>query len=331
MSQDFGINNPGSGFDFDDEEEDLEAMFNRANEGEETSDDDNHLAYIYDDLPAQNQSNQQEEESADNAWEVMPQEEAAQETISDSIPTYDETTKVPDNTDYHNFEEYKAPYEEETSQSYEAEQNQPVSSTLQPSYEEEKVEQEQRIPSHYNSGHSSYSAPSASKPVAVENKEPAYSQNSSKKFNIPTEKDDIESVRKTIRILDAYRKLNSKTIVAQLIYNENDVDPQDEAALVVRVLRADPMLGRMMTVLRESASEKDRVERVFYILNTDENVLRYLGNFLETVSDVNFDQSQDHIAFAKEVERTIEGLDSKIVQHVADAQSVLVAAEDEKE
>lgn len=203
----------------------------------------------------------------------------------------------------------------------------PSSPVLQPVKTQE--ESSGGISSDYHSAYSSHSpAPAVKTYSPVEAPKPAEAP---KRFNIPTEKDDIESVRKTIRILDAYRKLNSKTIVAQLIFNDNNVDPQDEAALVVKVLRADPMLGRMMTVLRESASEKDRVERVFYILNTDHDVLRYLGSFLETVSDKTFDNSQNHIAFAKEIEQTIENLDTKIVQHVADAQSVLVAAENEKE
>lgn len=339
MSQDFGIDNAGSGFDFEDDDEDLEAMFNRANEGEETEDDDSYLNYTssYAEQPVSenvenvsDNNDQVEITSSENAWEELPNENSENlETVGSSVPTYDDTTVVVENTDYENFEEYKTPQEESVEQFETIPE--PISQVVQ----EKPVQEEygQSFSSNYNSMPSSSSANIAPEQTTVQKAvEPVVNQQPpTRKFNITTEQEDIESVRKTIKILDAYRKLSSKSIVAQLIYNENDVDPDDEAALVVRVLRADPMLGKMMTVLRESASEKDRVERVFYILNTDQDVLKYLGSFLETVSDVEFDNTHNHIAFAKEVEKTIETLDNKIVQHVADAQSVLVAAEDEKE
>lgn len=334
MSKDFGIDNAGSGFDFDDDDEDLEAMLNKANEGEESSDDDDsHLAYMYSDTSkndtAENASDTRYDDNVadsreipattQNAWEVI-EPEPDHERVSENIPTYDNTAEVAESTDYRQFEEYKTPQEEIVEPEpvvYEAEPTPepvPVPKPYDPA--PAKV---RRISSNYNT------------PAVVSPTPAPVEQTASRRFGISTEAEDIRSVQKTIRILDAYRKLNSKSIVAQLIYNENDVDPNDEAALVVKVLRADPMLGRMMTVLRESASEKDRVERVFYILNTDHDVLKYLGSFLETVSEDTFNDTQNHIAFAKELERTINQLDSKIVQHVADAQSVLVAAEDEKE
>lgn len=345
MSQDFGIEDQGSGFDFDDDEQDLEAMFNKANQGAETGDDDDsHLAYIFGDQQnsqpqvgnnvSYNEEPQSQKEEEGNAWEAVPEPSAAGEKVSETIPTYDETVSLPETNDYTEFDEYKTP-EEETAQIEEpiVYQTETVPAERQSihNYQPEQTRVAETPNSHRSDYRTTYSAVSASAPIAVSPSPAPVENYSSRKFNITTEEEDIKAVRKTIRILDAYRALNSKAIVAQLIYNENDVDPNDEAALVVKVLRSDPMLGRMMTALRESASEKDRVERVFYILNTEHDVLKYLGGFLETVADVTFENTHDHISFAKEIEKTINDLDSKIVQYVADAQSVLAAAEEEKE
>ena len=117
-----------------------------------------------------------------------------------------------------------------------------------------------------------------------------------------------------------------KNIVAQFVYNDNDVDITDEAQIVVKVLNADEMLAKTMTNLKETASQKDRVERVFYILRLEQNELKTLGSLVSTLTENNINSASDNIGFARELEAAIEKLDPKIIQYVAATESVLKAA-----
>ena len=145
---------------------------------------------------------------------------------------------------------------------------------------------------------------------------------------IRKEADLVEEASKIIRVLDVYRGFSSdvKGVVTQFVYNDNEVDIEDEATLVVKVIGADSMLGRTMSNFRESASQKDRVERVFFILRLPEDELESLGALTTTLTGVEFENPKDRIGFSKDVEAAIDTLDSKIVQYVQATETLLNSA-----
>lgn len=145
---------------------------------------------------------------------------------------------------------------------------------------------------------------------------------------IRKESDLIEEASKIIRVLDVYRGFSAdvKGVVTQFVYNDNEVDIDDEATLVVKVIGADSMLGRTMSNFRESASQKDRVERVFFILRLPEDELESLGSLTTTLTGVEFENVKDRIGFSKDVEAAIDTLDSKIVQYVQATEILLNSA-----
>lgn len=275
--------------------------------------------------------------------------EEYEDPISDNVPRYDETTQDTVSDTYENYEEFtvesspvaQSPYEDNTQ---EYTQNSVASAS-----------EEEFVPAVYNS--SASVAPNANSPyvTSAAPQESAVSQEryvvkdssaasgsvvysatepiqetqdtrSRQRINIMTEEEEIQKTAKIIKVLDVYRKLSQKDVVAQLIYNQNDVDPADEASLVVKVLNTQPIYYEMMTSFREAATQKDRVERVFYILRLDRDILDHLGGFLETLSEVEFVDKHDQISYSKQLEHAIDNLDNKVVQLVADAQSVLSAA-----
>lgn len=353
MSQDYGIDNEGTGFGFDDDE-DMEQLFKAAANAAEPGDDtnDSHLSYVYDDNSSPNEQVSSDDEqdikhnvSESEAWHVVPDEEYVEsEVIVHEVPTYDDNVQEITNEEdsYEKHEDFvvdkESEYQAEEENTYSNDRriysNSPSVEIEEHSYEEEKQAPVQ--PKRYGTHRSAVSAdpkPSTPEPIVEQaNSSIAETQDSTvkqqRRFNIPTEAEDIAHAQKVIRILDVYRGLNSQNMVAQLIYNDNEVDHTDEARLVVQVLRADPILSEMMTALREAALEKDRVERVFYVLRLDTHILNYLGDFLTTIVGAEFDNSNDQIGFAKEIETVINELDSKIVQIVADAQSVLSASQE---
>ena len=366
MSQDFGIDNEGTGFDFDDDEEDIESMFKHASNAAETGEDDedSHLKYIFDEQSNDRSSQSVEQETVEpeevqeeiaqedtDAWRVAEPEVASEyEEIQHDVPTYDDTVEEPvsEQSSYEDFENFEVaenptqvyvdntvytqePRVEEYPEPSAEAAAQRIYTTSGNVEKEETVSEPQRYGvdtrSSTNEPVQTRYEPSASTANAHASANPAPS--TGRRINLPSEREEIAHVNKVINILNVYRKLSNKNAVAQLVYSQAEVDETDEASLVVKVLRAEPIQSETMTVLREAALQKDRVERVFYILRLERHLLEYLGVLLTTIVGAEFSNTQDQISFAKEIEQVIESLESGIVQIVAEAQSVLSAAHEE--
>lgn len=146
------------------------------------------------------------------------------------------------------------------------------------------------------------------------------------------ESDQIADADRVIRVLDAYRALTAieKSVAAQFVLNSTDVDTSNEPEIVVKVINSDAMLGITMKNIREMASEKDRVERVFMVLRLPDDQLDSLGEIIQFVSDSKFETTlrSDRIGFAKEVEAAIDSLENDIVSYISATEGVLAAASD---
>lgn len=146
------------------------------------------------------------------------------------------------------------------------------------------------------------------------------------------ESDQIADADRVIRVLDAYRALTAieKSVAAQFVLNSTDVDTSNEPDIVVKVINSDAMLGITMKNIREMASEKDRVERVFMVLRLPDDQLDSLGEIIQSVSDSKFETTlrSDRIGFAKEVEAAIDSLENDIVSYISATEGVLAAASD---
>lgn len=146
------------------------------------------------------------------------------------------------------------------------------------------------------------------------------------------ESDQIADADRVIRVLDAYRALTAieKSVAAQFVLNSTDVDTSNEPEIVVKVINSDVMLGITMKNIREMASEKDRVERVFMVLRLPDDQLDSLGEIIQSVSDSKFETTlrSDRIGFAKEVEAAIDSLENDIVSYISATEGILAAASD---
>lgn len=174
--------------------------------------------------------------------------------------------------------------------------------------------------------------------VPVSNESPAVNESSSSAssaksgIHFKRESDQIADADRVIRVLDAYRALTAseKSVAAQFVLNSTDVDTSNEPEIVVKVINSDAMLGITMRNIREMASEKDRVERVFMVLRLPDDQLDSLGEIVQSVSDSKFETTlrSDRIGFAKEVEAAIDSLENDIVSYISATEGVLAAASD---
>jgi hypothetical protein len=158
---------------------------------------------------------------------------------------------------------------------------------------------------------------------------PEYSQQSSRRISIPSEADEIVTAGKVIRIIDAYRKLNAevRSVALQFITGGTEVI-EDEATLVVKVINADPMLSVTMRSLRE-AKALDPVERVFYVISLEDNVLHSLGGLVSVFNGTSLDETQNRISYARALVREVEQLEARAVNYVESTESILAAVGEE--
>lgn len=150
--------------------------------------------------------------------------------------------------------------------------------------------------------------------------------------NVIKEQDMIDETTKIIKVLDVLRTFNNdtKSVVTQFIFNSNDV-PTDEASIVVKALSVDNILVRTMENIRASATEQDRVERVYYLLELPDNELNELGSTVGRLSSEEQENEIDkvrgnRIHLTKAVEKAINNLDSNVVKYVAATEQLLEAA-----
>lgn len=158
---------------------------------------------------------------------------------------------------------------------------------------------------------------------------PEHSRPRSRGINVPSESDEIATAGKVIRIIDAYRKLNAevRSVASQFITGGSEVI-EDEATLVVKVINADPMLSVTMRALRE-AKAHEAVERVFYIISLEDDVLHNLGNLVGLFNGTTMDESQNRISYARGLVHEIDKLEPRAVNYVESTESILAAAVEE--
>jgi hypothetical protein len=158
---------------------------------------------------------------------------------------------------------------------------------------------------------------------------PDYSRSASRHINIPTEADEIATAGKVIRIIDAYRQLTPevRSVASQFITGGSEVI-EDEATLVVKVINADPMLSVTMRSLRE-AKAHEAVERVFYVISLEDDVLHNLGGLVSLFNGTTLDESANKISYARALVREIEKLEPRAVNYVESTESILAAVTEE--
>lgn len=312
MSQDFGIDNEGQGFDFDDDDEtDLDKLLDIAGRTSDADDDDDSVLFFNDDKKEEPQPPvyetssrvQDDNESDDSSVEIEDDHDDVEEVVVETYPEPVDYTPEPDNSYQEVQRQEPEPVEASQAREREAEVQQPYVAPVSPP---EPAVQEY-----------SYNNYETSRPI--------------RKVAIKSEAEEIRETRKIIKILDTYRNLQSdaRNIVSQFLDND---DMDDESTLVVKVLRADPMFAKTMAALKDSASQDNRVERVFYILRLNTEVLHNLGKLVGTLTDEEEEIPGigDSIEYSKNVEEAINGIDKKIIGYVSATQSVLAAAEDEE-
>lgn len=136
----------------------------------------------------------------------------------------------------------------------------------------------------------------------------------------------VEQVAQIIRILDAYRQLNSeeKTVASQFITVGETLDNEEE--FVVSVLNVDPMLTKTMKALKE-AKDRDPVDRAFFVVDLERNLLKNLGNLVSVFTGDEISNDQSHNQYSRQVVKNIEQLDNKDMSFVSATETVLTAAE----
>lgn len=154
----------------------------------------------------------------------------------------------------------------------------------------------------------------------------ASTSSTSKRVKVPSEAEQIESVERIIRILDAYRNLTAeeKSVAIQFV-TDGELDSAEDEVVVVKVMNADPLLTKTMLAL-EKAYELDAVERAFFAVSLDSKTLHALGGLVSVFSSVDYDENQSNIDYSRQVVADITKLDEREIGFVKATGRVLAAA-----
>lgn len=301
---DFGINNNGSGFDLDDDN-DVNSLLELASHGEEDDDDDN--TSFFDENGEYHAKNTEsfDNEYSENNVEEKTEDYHIDETINDhhnNQPAFDDEISANTNENTELVEENHPQY---VNDGYHRENNQTMYHN-----EDNDTSSSERD---YSNNH-----------LNEDNDSVIYNN---RKISVRTQKQEISDARTIIHVLDVYRALpeSHKSIIAQFINMEEELDPDDEASVVISSIRADDMHYKTMSNLRSAIEEKDRIERVFFILDLPEYEIRKLGDLISSFSDDPIENDKSSMRYAKSLEQKVNELDSNIIQYVVEAQEVLEA------
>lgn len=143
---------------------------------------------------------------------------------------------------------------------------------------------------------------------------------------------DGRSVAQVIRIVDAYRLLDSHEadVAIQLIMGvEVDTQAVTLEELVLGVMTVDPMLVKITSALKE-AKGLDPVERAFYAMELDDRVLEALGGLVEAFSGNPMPslRSVRKTAFCRELVKAVDVIEPRDLRTIEATESVLAALEE---
>lgn len=145
---------------------------------------------------------------------------------------------------------------------------------------------------------------------------------------MPNIEDSINNVNQIINILDAYRKLtdNEKNVAGQFITGGEVVSSESE--FIVKVINVDRMLPITMKALGE-AKHRDPVERAFYVIELDNDILYNLGSLVSVFMPEGQEPkpSNSNTQYAREVVRCIDALSSEDMRYIEATELVLRASE----
>lgn len=139
----------------------------------------------------------------------------------------------------------------------------------------------------------------------------------------------LDETSKIIAILDTYRSLTTeeKLVSAQLITN-SDVDLQDkqiEAKLIIATLGLKNILEKTIKTLLE-AKKLDPVERAFYVIDLDDEVLYPLGSLVSAFFDKEIEPAKTRINYSRELVSLIEELTNETIDFIKATEKILDSA-----
>lgn len=307
MSNDFNIDNAGSGFDLDDE--DLDVMMSKASQGEQ--DRENGSEFNVDEQPSAPVNNGPMATSLEEAdAQIAAQEErsTAQDqpvnlTKVDKPEEDEDPFAALEESDSEEFEDGDFSEEEPIAQVEEFEEEPQPEPVTPPQRVVEPAQEPYRVP-----------APSA----------PARD-----KMHIPSAEDELRRINLVLAIADACRSLSKddRDIVGQFLTQGEEVKTEGE--LVLQVLTSSPTVRTGIKHIKQ-AKALDAVERAFYVIELTDSDLYNVGDLIAIFSDEEPNRSSSRTQYARQLVKCIEQLDTMRMQYIEAIQSVLAVLEEKR-
>lgn len=140
--------------------------------------------------------------------------------------------------------------------------------------------------------------------------------------------DQIRLAQRVVKVTDVYRSLtdDSRDIVAQLLAPTPEDVTQEEGTVAIRAIYADPLQQATQEAMIQ-AKQASPVDRVFYVLGLDKNVLRYLGDLVHAYTQEALPSSGGELVYAKALVEAIDKLGREPLIYAEAVTKVLDAAQ----
>lgn len=324
MSNDFNLDNEGSGFNLDDDS-DIDAMMNQASQGEDDRENGSEIsgpgtpgghALNLDDLQDHGDS-EQDQHISTPAMEVTRDHVEEQHQVIAPEP---EQHVVPVEEEHDPMASFGAtmlpPEEPEPEATVEPE---PAPEPIFVAPEPEPAPMPEQQPE--------------STPVqpTVESREEVPMEATSRPRNqihVPSGADELKRIHLIVGILDACRSLNStdREIVGKFLAQDDEANLSEDE-LVYSVLTSSPSVRTGIRQIKEAKALVD-VERAFYVIELRDTDLYNMGQLISIFSEEEPDRNASRTQYARQLVRCVDQLDATLMQYVEAIQSVLAVLED---
>lgn len=139
-----------------------------------------------------------------------------------------------------------------------------------------------------------------------------------------SKRDDIELADVVIKLYKAIKKLTDeeRMIAAQFISSEEGI-ADDYARFAIAAINADKMLTPTLSAITQ-AKEFSSVDRAFYVMGLDEDLLQSVGGLAEVLSESDIEDTiENKIGYSREVVGIVDELSEEAMSYVKATESVI--------
>lgn len=330
MSNDFNLDNAGTGFSMDDDV-DIDVMLSQASQGEDERENGSEhdtpgnpggSAISLDDLRDSGDAREPDHHISTPTMERQPTPVAHPEPTPTPEPEPEPERWVEEPQQERFGSTMLPPEEEEETEARHVPEPEP-----EPEPEPKPVAPPQPEPTFIEPEPERSPEPGPSFREETQRREEATAPTRNR-IRVPSGAEELQRIRLIVGILDACRALNAtdRDIVGKFLAQDEEAELSEDE-LVFQVLTSHPSVRTGIRQIKE-AKALIAVERAFYVIELGDTDLYNMGNLISIFSEEEPDRNSTRTQYARQLVKCVDQLDAVRMQYVEAIQSVLAVLEE---